>query len=86
MWTEIANLAISNGIFAALFVALLLYTLKDSSAREKKYTQTIQKLSTQLDAVQDIQKSIEQIDNSLRQHVSMQALKNKKTKVKNAVV
>lgn len=80
MWTEIANLAISNGIFAALFVALLLYTLKDSSIREKKYTQTIQKLSSQLDAVQDIKKSIEQIDNSLRQQVSLQALETKKQK------
>ncbi|MFA6860315.1 MAG: BhlA/UviB family holin-like peptide [Clostridia bacterium] len=75
MWTEIANLAVSNGIFAALFVALLLYTLKDSANREKKYTETIKKLSCQLDVVSDIKKSVETIQNELKKQSEEKAKK-----------
>ena len=35
MWEEITNLAIQNGLFAVLFLGLLIYLLKDSSKREK---------------------------------------------------
>ena len=41
MWEKIFTMAISNGIFACLFVALLVYELKDSRTREKKYQKTI---------------------------------------------
>ena len=36
MWNDIINIAISNGIFAALFVSLLVYALKDGNVREKR--------------------------------------------------
>jgi len=45
MWNEILNLAISNGIFAVLFMLLLIYELRDSNNREKKYQETIDKLA-----------------------------------------
>ena len=40
MWQELFNVALSNGIFATLFVVLFMYMLKDSSKREKKYQET----------------------------------------------
>ena len=63
MWNEILNIAISNGIFAALFVALFIYQLKDSSNREKKYQKTIDALSSKLGIVQDIKEDIEEMKN-----------------------
>ncbi|MBQ3047950.1 MAG: bacteriocin, partial [Clostridia bacterium] len=37
MWKEILELALTNGIWSALFVGLLIFQLKDSAKREKKY-------------------------------------------------
>jgi len=37
MWEEIVSLAINNGLLPALFVALLVYVLRDTSKREKQY-------------------------------------------------
>lgn len=61
MWEEIFKLALSNGIWAVLFVALLFYQLKDSAKREKKYQDTISKLNEHLDAVEDIKSEIKEI-------------------------
>lgn len=60
---DIISLAVSNGIFAVLFVFLLFYQLKDSGKREKKYQQTIEKLSAHLDVVEDIKENITEIKN-----------------------
>lgn len=61
MWQSLLELALTNGIWSALFVGLLIYQLKDSSKREKKYQDTIQKLNNHLDAVQDIKEEIKEI-------------------------
>ena len=61
MWEKILELALTNGIWSALFVGLLIFQLKDSAKREKKYQETIQKLSTHLDVVQDIKEEIKEI-------------------------
>lgn len=61
MWEEIVNLAIQNGLFAVLFLGLLVYSLKDSNKREKKYQQTIESLNKHLDVVEDIEKNVEVI-------------------------
>ena len=37
MWEEISAIAINSGLLPALFVALLIYVLHDTSKREKKY-------------------------------------------------
>lgn len=61
MWDEIFKLALSNGIWAVLFVALLIFQLKDSAKREKKYQETIVKLNSHLDCVEDIKDEIKEI-------------------------
>lgn len=58
MWDEIFKIALTNGIFAALFVALFVYVLKDSASREKKYQQTIEQLSHHLDVVEEIKEDV----------------------------
>lgn len=61
MWQSILELALTNGIWSALFVGLLIFQLKDSAKREKKYQDTIQKLSCHLDVVEDIKEEIKEI-------------------------
>lgn len=67
MWEQIVNLAIQNGLFAVLFLGLLIYELRDSSKREKKYQQTIETLNKHLDAVEDIEKDVCDIEKNLEE-------------------
>ncbi len=66
MWDEILKVALANGIFAALFVALLVYVLKDTSAREKKYQDTIDKLSKHLEVVEEVKEDVEDVKTMLQ--------------------
>lgn len=66
MWNDIFNIAISNGIFAALFVALLIYELKDSRKRETKYQNTIDNLSNKLNTVDEIKQDVTEIKECLK--------------------
>ena len=77
MWQEIFNLALSNGIWSAMFLGLLVYELKDSAKREKKYQDTIYKLNEHLDAVSDIKEEVKEI----RQAVMAGKVKRKNEKV-----
>jgi hypothetical protein len=61
MWDEIFSMAITNGIFACLFVALLVYELKDSRTREKKYQNTIDTLGNRLQTVNKISQDVDEI-------------------------
>ncbi len=61
MWEQIVNLAISNGLFAVLFLGLLVYQLKDSRSREKRYQETIARLGNALDIVQSVKNDVEEI-------------------------
>ena len=61
MWEQIVNLAISNGLFAVLFLGLLVYQLKDSRNREQKYQQTIEKLGSSLEIVKQLKEDVEDI-------------------------
>ena len=65
MWEQIVNLAISNGLFAVLFMGLLIYQLRDSRTREKKYQDTIVKLGNALELVQSIKDDVEDIKEML---------------------
>ncbi|MBO5310316.1 MAG: hypothetical protein IKK20_01875 [Clostridia bacterium] len=58
---SIWEIVVSNGIFAALFVWLLFYQLKDSARREKKYIDIIDKLSVQLDVIENIEEDVKEI-------------------------
>ena len=61
MWQKIMELALTNGLWSALFVGLLVYELKDSSKREKKYQETIQKLNSHLEIVNDIKEEVKEL-------------------------
>ena len=65
MWEEILQVAISNGVWAVLFVALLIYQLKDSTQREAKYQKTIEVLTQKYEIVDDIKQDIDEIKLSL---------------------
>ena len=59
MWEKIFNLAVSNGIWAVLFVILLFYQLKDSKEREKKYQETIESLGKSLEIINEVKEDVE---------------------------
>ena len=65
MWEQILNLAISNGLFAVLFMGLLVYQLKDSRSREKKYQDTIERLGKSLEIVKSVKEDVEEIKDRL---------------------
>ena len=88
MWEEIFNLAISNGIFAVLFLALLVHVLRDGNAREKKCQDTIERLSNRLaeiialkDRFVDISNDVEDIKEDITVLISHNS-KDKSTKNK----
>ena len=58
---SIWEVVLQSGIFACLFVWLLFDQLKDSSAREKKYIEIIEKLSNQIDVIEDVQEDVKEI-------------------------
>ena len=61
MWEQIINLAISNGLFAVLFLGLLVYQLKDSKGREQRYQETIVRLGNALEIVRSVKSDVEEI-------------------------
>lgn len=65
MWEQIVNLAISNGLFAVLFLGLLVYQLRDSRAREQKYQSMIAKLGDSLEIVKQVKDDVEDIKDKL---------------------
>lgn len=65
MWEQIVNLAISNGLFAVLFLGLLVYQLKDSRTRENKYQETISRLGDALEIVKSVKEDVEEIKTKL---------------------
>lgn len=67
MWEKIVNLAIQNGLFAVLFLGLLIFTLKDSAKREKKYQQTIENLNKNLDNALDLDEEIKEIEENVEE-------------------
>jgi len=83
MWEEILNLAIQNGLWAVLFLGLLIYQLRDSRNRETKYQNTIEKLNFHLDVVKDIKTDTENIKEDIAE-IKSESLK-KKQKIKSKV-
>ena len=66
LWKEIVSIVVSNGVFAILFVWLFLYQLKDSSKREVKYQETIEKLTGHLSELEQIKNDISEIKDFLK--------------------
>lgn len=65
METELIKFAASQGLYALLFVTLLLYTLKTNGEREKNYQDTINKLADKFSIVEDIKKDVKEIKEKL---------------------
>lgn len=66
IFEEIMGLAVSNGLFAVLFVFLFFYSLKDSKKRETKYQDTIDKLNKNLVQALDVKEDIQEVKNMVR--------------------
>ena len=84
MWNEVFNLALKNGLWAVLFLGLFIFVIKDSSAREKKYQQTIKDLTEHLGVVKEIKDDVDEIKNIVLQKNI--AKSNKKTSKKSTRV
>lgn len=67
MWEELIQLAVGNGIFAVMFVYLLMFELKDSRTRENKYQNTIDKLAQDLGEVETISQNIVEVKLEINQ-------------------
>jgi len=79
MIEEIMQLAISNGLWAVLFVFLFLYQIKDSSRREKKYISTIDILSNHLGLIKKVDMQVSVVHSEV---LSIKKLLCKKGKIK----
>lgn len=51
---EIISLVVANGLFAVLFCGLLVYELRDSRNRERRYDRTIRALTDKLDVIRSV--------------------------------
>lgn len=65
MWEEVLGQAAANGLWAMLFVALLVFILKDSKKREEKYQDTVRRLSQSLNVVIDIRDDVKELCQTL---------------------
>lgn len=79
MWEEILNLAIKNGLWAVLFMALFIFVIKDSTAREKKYQETISNLTEHLGVVKMIKEDVDDIKSIVYKTDKSKGKKSKKT-------
>ncbi len=66
IWNDIISIVVSNGVFAILFVWLFCYQLKDSSKREGKYQQTIEKLTDHLQVLEEVKHDLVEIKEYLK--------------------
>lgn len=78
MWEKIINLAIGNGLWAVLFLMLLVFVLKDSRTREQKYQDTIENLGNALQVVQDVKADVEDIKTTISSFVNNSRCENEK--------
>ena len=71
MWEKIVEYMASNGVWALLFLGLLVYQLQDSKKREEKYTATITSLTEGLNALEGIKQDIKSIIDTIDSTVSI---------------
>lgn len=62
MWEEVSKLAVTQGIFAALFVALLVWVLRENNKRENRYINTIDSLAQSVNKIENIKDCIDRLD------------------------
>ena len=65
MWQDIVDLAIGNGLWAVLFLFLLIFVLRDANKREKKYQDIIEKLGNNIEIIKEVQEDVKEIKTTL---------------------
>lgn len=63
---ELLKYIASQGVFAALFVYLLFYVLKENSKREGNYQAIIQDLSGKFSIIENIQDDVKEVKEFMR--------------------
>ena len=63
---EFTKIALEQGLGYALFIFLLLYTLKTSGEREQKYQETIKDLSQALKGVDNVKADVDDIREDIK--------------------
>ncbi len=88
MWEKLVEYMASNGVWALLFLALLVYQLQDSKRREEKYTATITSLTHGLSALEGIKQDIKDIIQTINSTISVaqSIFPRRKTQVKEAEI
>ena len=71
MWDQIVEYMAANGVWALLFLGLLVYQLKDSKKREEKYTATITSRTEGLNALEGIKQDIKNIIQTIDSTISV---------------
>ncbi len=67
MWNEIMSMALSQGVWAALFCCLLFYQIKDGRKRETGYKNTVDALVNRLRTVVEIKTMLEEVGRTARE-------------------
>ena len=62
---ELISVALSQGLGYGLFVALLLYVLKTTGEREKRYQDLLDTLTQKFNIVEDIKEDVKEIKNKI---------------------
>ena len=58
MFDEIVKLALTNGLWAVLFVLLFLYQIKSSTVREAKYQMLLEQLAKSVAIIKNVDKTV----------------------------
>lgn len=67
MWEQVLDLALNNGLWAVLFLGLLIFQLRDSKAREGKYQSIISSLTNKLDLIQKVSEDVCDIKETIKE-------------------
>lgn len=67
MEQEIMRMAMSQGLFAALFTGLLFYVLKENSKRETELRQTIDNLASKFEILKQIEEGLKDLKNDVKE-------------------
>lgn len=62
---ELISAALSQGLGYGLFVALLLYVLKTTGEREKRYQNLLDTLTQKFNIVEDIKEDVKEIKSKI---------------------
>ena len=76
VWNVILSLVSESGVWAMLFLALLIILIKSNNEREQKYQNIIEKLGNSLKKVEEIKEDVEDLK-------TVAGIGHKKTEIKN---